>query len=223
MPSGGYSGLEGKGHLQADLQAFVSAAASQMSASKALGEDLEPSAADNLKTLFQECGVSPNKISELLQELPPSRVSDVLIDFYFTTMQVMFFFLRDCNLFLLYRNWTRYPVSEQEFRSAYESVCSCSRNGIGTANPHDVRFLPLLFVVLAIAVRLAPENIAGDPCTRRVTSLRYYWSCKLQIEEPVQFDSTTCSTEVTSYSCSYSARFAGYRSYSLTRQYQRSH
>ncbi|KAF9057616.1 hypothetical protein BJ165DRAFT_1333850 [Panaeolus papilionaceus] len=177
MPSGGYSGLEGKGHLQADLQAFVSAAASQMSASKALGEDLEPSAADNLKTLFQECGVSPNKISELLQELPPSRVSDVLIDFYFTTMQVI--------------NWTRYPVSEQEFRSAYESVCSCSRNGIGTANPHDVRFLPLLFVVLAIAVRLAPENIAGDPCTRRVTSLRYYWSSRrsLLIAAAIQPDS----------------------------------
>lgn len=50
--------------------------------------DLEPSAADNLKSLVQECGVSPHKISELLQELPPVRVSDVLIDFYFSTMYV---------------------------------------------------------------------------------------------------------------------------------------
>jgi hypothetical protein len=47
---------------------------------------LEPSAADNLKTLVQECGVSPHKISELLQELPPLRSSDVLIDYYFKTM-----------------------------------------------------------------------------------------------------------------------------------------
>lgn len=50
------------------------------------GDDLEPSAADNLKSLVQECGVSPHKISELLQELPPQRVSDVLIDYYFTSM-----------------------------------------------------------------------------------------------------------------------------------------
>jgi hypothetical protein len=34
-----------------------------------------------------------------------------------------------------------------------------------------------LFSVLAISVRLAPEHIAGDARTRRVTSLRYYWSC----------------------------------------------
>ncbi|KAG6890571.1 hypothetical protein C0992_000579 [Termitomyces sp. T32_za158] len=51
-----------------------------------IGEDLEPSAADNLKSLVQECGVSPHKISELLQELPPARLSDVLIDYYFSSM-----------------------------------------------------------------------------------------------------------------------------------------
>lgn len=51
-----------------------------------IGEDLEPSAADNLKSLVQECGVSPHKISELLQELPPTRLSDVLIDYYFRSM-----------------------------------------------------------------------------------------------------------------------------------------
>lgn len=51
-------------------------------------DDMEPSAADNLKSLVQECGVSPHKISELLQELPPQRLSDVLIDYYFTAMSV---------------------------------------------------------------------------------------------------------------------------------------
>jgi hypothetical protein len=48
--------------------------------------DLEPSAADNLKSLVQDCGVSPHKLSELLQELPPQRFSDVLIDYYFSQM-----------------------------------------------------------------------------------------------------------------------------------------
>jgi len=54
-----------------------------------LDDDLEPSAADNLKSLVQECGVSSHKISELLQELPPQRVSDVLVDYYFTSMCVV--------------------------------------------------------------------------------------------------------------------------------------
>lgn len=49
-------------------------------------QDSEPSAVDNLKSLVQECGVSPHKISELLQELPPQRFSDVLIDHYFAAM-----------------------------------------------------------------------------------------------------------------------------------------
>ncbi|KAJ8587412.1 hypothetical protein M405DRAFT_309583 [Rhizopogon salebrosus TDB-379] len=133
-------------------------------------QDSEPSAADNLKSLVQECGVSPHKISELLQELPPQRFSDVLIDHYFTAI-----------------NWTRYPVCEADFRSAYASLCA---NGVG-ANTNDARFLPLLFVVLAISVRLAPEHLAGDIRTRRVTSLRYYWSSRrsLLIAAAIQPDS----------------------------------
>jgi hypothetical protein len=55
-----------------------------------VGDDLEPSAADNLKSLVQECGVSPHKISELLQELPPVQTSDALIDYYFSSMCVQF-------------------------------------------------------------------------------------------------------------------------------------
>jgi hypothetical protein len=49
------------------------------------------------------------------------------------------------------------------------------------ANANDVRYLPLLFVVLAIAVRLAPESIAGHAKTRRLKSVRYYWCCKRAI------------------------------------------
>ncbi|KAI6047137.1 fungal-specific transcription factor domain-containing protein [Pisolithus marmoratus] len=134
-------------------------------------QDSEPSAADNLKSLVQECGVSPHKISELLQELPPQRFSDALIDHYFTDI-----------------NWTRYPVCEKDFRAAYASLCA---NGVG-ANTNDARFLPLLFVVLAISVRLAPEHLAGDIRTRRVTSLRYYWSSRrsLLIAAAIQPDSS---------------------------------
>lgn len=56
-------------------------------------------------------------------------------------------------------------------------------NGV-SVHPNDVRFLPLLFVVLAIAVRVAPEHLAGDARSRRLTSLRYYWSCMSNLSSP---------------------------------------
>ncbi|KAJ3722875.1 fungal-specific transcription factor domain-containing protein [Lentinula raphanica] len=135
---------------------------------------LEPSAADNLRTLVQECGVSPHKIPEILQELPPLRTSDALINYYFTSL-----------------NWTRYAISEPEFRSAYTAVCAHGSHGLSATNPNDVRFLPLLFVVLAISARLAPEDLAGDARQRRLTSLRYYWSSRrsLLIAAAIQPDS----------------------------------
>jgi len=39
-----------------------------------LDDDLELSTVNDLKSLIQECEVSPSKISELLQELLPQRV-----------------------------------------------------------------------------------------------------------------------------------------------------
>ncbi|KAF7355362.1 Zn(2)-C6 fungal-type domain-containing protein [Mycena sanguinolenta] len=103
----------------------------------AVQNGLEPSAADNLKTLVQECGVSPHKVAELLSELPPTRTSAALVDYYFQAI-----------------NWTRYPISEREFRASFNSICEHGTNGVGA--PSDVSFLPLLFSVLAISVRLAP-------------------------------------------------------------------
>jgi hypothetical protein len=67
------------------------------------------------------------------------------------------------------------------FRASFESICN---NG-HRVQPEDVRFLPLLFVVLAISARLAPETILGDERTRRLNSLRYYWSCELITRLPL--------------------------------------
>ncbi len=68
------------------IKAFICADVLQIKPSTGDGDDPEPSAADNLKSLVQECGVSLTRYRELLQELPPTRISDVLIDYYFTTM-----------------------------------------------------------------------------------------------------------------------------------------
>jgi hypothetical protein len=46
----------------------------------------EASAAENMKSLVQDCGVSPHQISEILQELPPQQISNTLVDFYFQSM-----------------------------------------------------------------------------------------------------------------------------------------
>ena len=46
----------------------------------------EHSAADQLNALIQDCGVSPHKIAELLQELPPKNLMKDLIDYYFDRM-----------------------------------------------------------------------------------------------------------------------------------------
>lgn len=73
-----------------------------------------------------------------------------------------------------HRNWTRYPISEHDFRASYLSLCAQGT----TLNPNSLRFLPLLFAVLSIACKLAPEHMAGDAQTRRLTSSRYYWCCK---------------------------------------------
>ncbi|KAI0692567.1 fungal-specific transcription factor domain-containing protein [Cytidiella melzeri] len=114
----------------------------------------DSSPADNLKALVQECGVSPHKISELLHELPARSLTDKLVDLYFTGS-----------------NWTRYPLSEKNFRAGYNSIY----NDGAAVSPNEFRFLPLLFVILAISVRLAPEQISGDSRTRRLMSQRYYW------------------------------------------------
>jgi hypothetical protein len=123
----------------------------------------EPSPSDNLKSLVQECGVAPHKLPELVQELPPKALCEVLVDYYFTSI-----------------NYTRYPIDEVGFRASFDSICN---NG-HRVQPDDVRFLPLLFVVLAISARLAPETILGDERSRRLNSLRYYWSCMSTVPTP---------------------------------------
>ncbi|KAF9534276.1 hypothetical protein CPB83DRAFT_843977 [Crepidotus variabilis] len=173
-PDARSEGNSTRSHSEDKNGASSSPQTSHLASGVSSGDDLEQAAVDNLQRLVQECGVTPQKISELLQELPEIGVSDQLIDFYFSSI-----------------NWTRYPISENDFRAAYDSICGCIR-GRGTAsNPQDIRFLPLLCVVLAISARLAPEHLAGDARSRRATSLRYYWTSRraLLIAAAVQPDS----------------------------------
>lgn len=53
---------------------------------KVLNQPGEPTAADNLQNLIRDCGLSENKLHELMQELPPKQYTDRLIDYYFENM-----------------------------------------------------------------------------------------------------------------------------------------
>ncbi len=108
------------------------------------------------------------------------------------------------------RNWTHYPISEHDFWKSYASVCANSVS----IHLNDVQFLPLLFVVLAIAVHMAPEHIAGDARSRRLTSLRYYWLCKSMFQmtsSPLLIcDNDLESTTICAYCCSHTTRLSRY-------------
>ena len=85
-------------------------------------------------------------------------------------------------------------------------MCSSS----ATAAAGDLRFLPLLFVVLAIAARLAPERLCGDVKSRRLTSQRYYWSCKcLRLLSWFTLFTGGTSTSITSCGCCCPAELFG--------------
>lgn len=147
--------------------------------------DIHGTPAENLQRLIRDCGVSPHKVGppfrpllmyqlqELVQELPPKAFADKIIDWFFSKL-----------------NYVRYPLDERLFRQCRFS----SRSGSGcmlrdlayddlysspTIDPSNVRALPQVFIVLALAVRLAPAEWAGDDQTRKLSSLRLYWSCEL--------------------------------------------
>lgn len=115
---------------------------------------------ENLQQLIKACGVHPLKLLELVNELPPYQLASRLVDWFFTQI-----------------NYVRYPIHEVSFRNAFEDMYE-KRGGSGP-EPHNVRSLPLIFIVLATSVRLAPEEWAGNDEQRRITSLKMYWCCTL--------------------------------------------
>ncbi|ORY27664.1 fungal-specific transcription factor domain-domain-containing protein [Naematelia encephala] len=122
--------------------------------------DFHGTPAENLQRLITDCGVSPHKVAELVQELPPKAFADRILDWFFAKI-----------------NYIRYPIDERLFRASYEDLYNPSTS----LNPTNVRALPLVFIVLATAVRLAPEEWAGDEQTRKLSSLRMYWSSRRSI------------------------------------------
>nr|XP_031857365.1 uncharacterized protein CI109_007229 [Kwoniella shandongensis]KAA5524437.1 hypothetical protein CI109_007229 [Kwoniella shandongensis] len=117
--------------------------------------DIHGTPAENLQRLITDCGVA-----ELVQELPPKHFADRIVDWFFSKL-----------------NYVRYPIDERLFRASYEDLYNRST----AVDPSNVRALPLVFIVLALAVRQAPDEWAGDEQTRKLSSLRMYWSSRRSI------------------------------------------
>ncbi|KAK8861265.1 hypothetical protein IAR55_002084 [Kwoniella newhampshirensis] len=122
--------------------------------------DIHGTPAENLQRLITDCGVSPHKVAELVQELPPKHFADRIVDWFFSKL-----------------NYVRYPIDERLFRASYEDLYNKST----AVDPSNVRALPLVFIVLALAVNQAPAEWAGDEQTRKLSSLRMYWSSRRSI------------------------------------------
>ncbi|WRT64595.1 uncharacterized protein IL334_001528 [Kwoniella shivajii] len=123
-----------------------------------LNLDYHGTPAEQLSKLFNDCGINPEKMTTLMRDLPPRDLADKIIQWYFEKV-----------------NYVRYPIDQHLFRLAYEQVYAQK----STASA--VLALPLVFIVLALSTRVAPDEIVGNDHEKRLTSLRYYWNSKTAI------------------------------------------
>jgi len=148
--------------------------------------DIHGTPAENLQRLITDCGVSPHKVGPY-----QGRADDRSKNWYKNS----------------HRNISQTKLSIGSFLNSTMSVTQSTRDHLGlvglalrfdrswlmvayedlyqspTIVPENVRSLPLVFIVLAMAVRLAPEEWAGDDQTRKLSSLRLYWSCESTIRQ----------------------------------------
>lgn len=115
--------------------------------------------ARHLQTILNDSGIAPHKVQDLLSELPPRSDTNDLVGWFFTKV-----------------NHIRYPISEYLFRQNLEILYDSS-----SITAQAVLALPLVFIVLAMAIRVAPEQWVGGEEVKRSTSLRMYWNCEFSI------------------------------------------
>lgn len=90
-----------------------------------------------------------------MNDLPERVLADKLVDWFFEKF-----------------NFVRYPIDDRAFKRAFETVYMDGNS------PSAVLALPLVFIVLAISARIAPEAVIDTEERKRALSLRMYWSCK---------------------------------------------
>lgn len=62
---------------------------------------MEPTATERLQRLMRDCGYSTARLENMYSELPPRKLRDDLVDYYFTNMSVLAFVLDEWNHLLM--------------------------------------------------------------------------------------------------------------------------
>lgn len=96
------------------------------------------------------------QIRDLVDDLPPFPFASRLVDWFFEKF-----------------NFVRYPIDETLFRQAFKMVYEH-----GKIDSVTILALPLVFIALAISMRIAPESWAGSEATKKTQSLKLYWNCE---------------------------------------------
>lgn len=92
-----------------------------------------------------------------MNDLPPYPLASKLVDWFFAKF-----------------NFVRYPIDEMLFRQSFETIFTSG----GHIDHNTVLSLPLIFIALAISMRIAPAEWAGPGDTQKTKSLKLYWHCE---------------------------------------------
>lgn len=122
---------------------------------------LEPPsvALESILHTLSESGITKGVLISLLTDLPDKELSDTLVELYFREI-----------------DWTRYkinrPMFMQRYNAFFDSIQHCP------SNPHidaeTLKWLPLMYILLAIATLSAPEHLVGGINGQKTWSRKFY-------------------------------------------------
>lgn len=104
---------------------------------------------DKVKRLLSTSGIPISDLEGIISNLPRKDLQDGLLGLYFNEI-----------------DW-RYPLFSPSFYASYDSLHEALQSGVYNVTPPIIRFIPLLFITLAIATLTAPDDLVGDSHMRR--------------------------------------------------------
>ncbi|TIB74665.1 hypothetical protein E3Q22_04131 [Wallemia mellicola] len=115
---------------------------------------------DKVKRLLSTSGITMSDLESVITNLPRKELQDGLLSVYFNEI-----------------DW-RYPLFSPRFYLSYDSLHEALPSGIYNVTSPMIRFIPLLFITLAIATLTAPDDLVGDANSRKKLHESLYGSSR---------------------------------------------